>query len=85
MARFEINREYMVKTLIDLLNTPSPTGDTEWVISFVEQELEVFGIPAGRTNKGALVANMPGLRSDRRDGEPNQAQWQVENFEHWWT
>lgn len=65
MARFEINREYMVKTLIDLLNTPSPTGDTEWVISFVEQELEVFGIPAGRTNKRALVANMPGLRSDR--------------------
>lgn len=65
MARFEIDRDYLVKTLIDLLNTPSPTGDTDWGISFVEQELEVFGIHAGRTYKGALVANMPGLMSDR--------------------
>lgn len=65
MARFEIDRDYLVKTLLDLLNTPSPTGDTDWAISFVEQELEVFGIHAGRTYKGALVANMPGLRDDR--------------------
>ncbi|MCC6686768.1 MAG: osmoprotectant NAGGN system M42 family peptidase, partial [Fimbriimonadaceae bacterium] len=43
MPRFEIDRDYLSKTLIDLLNTPSPTGDTDWAISFVEQELEVFG------------------------------------------
>lgn len=65
MPRFEIDREYLVKTLLDLLQTPSPTGDTDWAISFVEQELEVFGIHAGRTYKGALVANMPGLMNDR--------------------
>ncbi len=65
MARFEIDREYLIKTLLDLLNTPSPTGDTDWAVSFVEQELEVFGIHAGRTFKGALVANMPGLMNDR--------------------
>ncbi len=65
MARFEIDRDYLIKTLLDLLNTPSPTGDTDWAISYVEQELEVFGIHAGRTFKGALVANMPGLRNDR--------------------
>jgi len=65
MPRFEIDRDYLSKTLIDLLNTPSPTGDTDWAISFVEQELEVFGIHAGRTYKGALVANMPGLSDER--------------------
>ncbi|MBL8059165.1 MAG: M42 family metallopeptidase [Chthonomonas sp.] len=68
MPRFEIDREYLSKTLIDLLNTPSPTGDTDWAISFVEQELEVFGIHAGRTYKGALVANMPGLSEERPRG-----------------
>lgn len=65
MPRFEIDREYLAKTLIDLLNTPSPTGDTDWAVSFVEQELEVFGIHAGRTYKGALIANMPGLSEER--------------------
>jgi len=65
MARFEIDRDYLLKTLQDLILTPSPTGDTEWAISFVEQELEEMGIPCSRTYKGALVATIPGLMDDR--------------------
>ncbi len=65
MARFEIDRDYLLKTLQYLIMTPSPTGDTEWAISFVEQELEEMGIPCTRTLKGALVATVPGLRDDR--------------------
>ncbi len=65
MARFTISSEYLMRVLQDLLNTPSPTGDTEWVISFVQQELDSIGIQSVRTHKGALVANLEGLRDDR--------------------
>lgn len=65
MARFEISTEYLTQTLVDLLNTPSPTGDTEYAISFVQGELESMGIPTERTTKGALIANIEGLRGDK--------------------
>jgi putative aminopeptidase FrvX len=65
VARFQINTDYMVKTLIDILNTPSPTGDSEWAMSFIEQELSSIGITAVRTQKGALVATVEGIREDK--------------------
>ncbi len=65
MARFEINLDYLTKTLIDLLNTPSPTGDTEWAISFVQQEFEAMQVPTRRTRKGALLADLKGISPDR--------------------
>ncbi len=65
MGRIDISRDYLLKTLQDLILTPSPTGDTEWAVSYVEQELESFGMSAVRTYKGALVATVPGLRDDR--------------------
>lgn len=64
MARFEISTEYLTKTLVDLLNTPSPTGDTEYAISFVQQELDYMGVTTQITRKGALLATLEGLRSD---------------------
>ncbi|HRI44442.1 MAG TPA: M42 family metallopeptidase [Fimbriimonadaceae bacterium] len=65
MARFTISRDYLVRFLTDLLNTPSPTGDTDWAIGFVQQELESLGIASYRTYKGALVAHLEGLKDDR--------------------
>jgi putative aminopeptidase FrvX len=65
LARFEITTEYLTKTLVDLLNTPSPTGDTEYAISFVQQELEYLGIHTQLTTKGALIATIDGLKSDK--------------------
>lgn len=65
MARFEIDADYLIRVLVDLLNTPSPTGYTDWAISMVEQELEVLDVPACRTVKGALVAGLDGLRQDK--------------------
>lgn len=64
MARFEIDTDYLVRFLIDLLNTPSPTGDTEWAVSFVEQELQSMNVLTDRTRKGALIATIEGLRDD---------------------
>ncbi len=54
-----------MRTLVDLLNTPSPTGDSEYAISFIQGELESMGVATERTAKGALVAQLDGLRSDR--------------------
>lgn len=65
MARFQIDTEYLKKVLIDLLNTPSPTGDTEWAVSFVQQELEAMGYTTTKTRKGSLIAHMPGLRNEK--------------------
>ncbi|AIE85186.1 M42 family metallopeptidase [Fimbriimonas ginsengisoli] len=65
MALFEISTDYLKRTLVDLLNTPSPTGDTEYAISFVQGELESMGVPTERTTKGALLAHIEGLRSDQ--------------------
>ena len=65
MALFEISLDYLTRTLVDLLNTPSPTGDTEYAISFVEGELMAMGVPTERTTKGALLAHLEGLRSDK--------------------
>ncbi|HCE01232.1 MAG TPA: hypothetical protein DER07_09350, partial [Armatimonadetes bacterium] len=65
VARFQIDLDYLVRFLVDLLNTPSPTGSTDWAVGFVQQELEALGIPSERTPKGALVATLEGLRRDR--------------------
>ena len=43
MPRFEIDLQYLTTVLEDLLNTPSPTGDTEWAVGFCAQELEGLG------------------------------------------
>lgn len=68
MARFEISGDYLTRFLVDLLNTPSPTGNTEYAISLVEGELQSLGIETQRTPKGALVAYLDGLRSDSPRG-----------------
>lgn len=65
MARFEISTDYLRRFLTDLLETPSPTGDTEYAVSFVEGELAAFGISAERTRKGALVTRLEGFQRDK--------------------
>ncbi len=65
MARLSIDLDYLRQVLRDLIETPSPTGDTEWAISFVEQELESMGLTSVRTTKGALVAKFDGLEQTK--------------------
>lgn len=68
MSRFQIDTSYVVRVLVDLLNTPSPTGDTDWAANFVQVELEALGLPCQRTPKGAVLAEIDGLRTDSRRG-----------------
>jgi putative aminopeptidase FrvX len=65
MALFEISTDYLKRVLVDLLNTPSPTGDTDYAVSLVQGELESMGIATERTVKGALLARIEGLSQSR--------------------
>lgn len=63
MVRYDVSTEYLLRFLEDLVNTPSPTGDTAWAVGLVEAEMEAIGVPCRRTKKGALVAEVAGLRT----------------------
>lgn len=60
--------DYLLRVLRDLIDTPSPTGDTDWAIRFVQQELDNLGISSYTNPKGSLVAVFEGLRSDKPRG-----------------
>lgn len=64
MSRFEIDKPYLSRVLVDLLNTPSPTGFTDWAVGFVQQELAALDIDCEITVKGALVATLQGLSNN---------------------
>jgi putative aminopeptidase FrvX len=49
-----------VRVLLELLATPSPTGFTDRALAVVEAELDVLGLRARRTPKGALLWTLEG-------------------------
>ncbi len=58
-----IDEKYLEKFLVDLLNTPSPSGYTEGAIEFCEKTLSTIpGIRLQRTHKGALLASLTGIK-----------------------
>lgn len=61
----KLDMDYVIEKLIELLNIPSPTGNTEKAIDFVEKEFNSLGIPTYRTNKGALIATIEGENKDK--------------------
>ncbi|MCH4890900.1 M42 family metallopeptidase [Acidaminobacter sp. JC074] len=56
----EINKKYIMDSMVTLLTTPSPTGDTEAAIDFVDEKFKGLGIETRRTVKNALIATIPG-------------------------
>ena len=60
----QIDQAYLTRVLVELLNTPSPTGFTDAAISFVGRELKTLGTTATRTRKGALTATLAGAAHD---------------------
>lgn len=56
-----IEKKYLSDLLFQLLNTPSPTGYTEQIISYVENSVKEFSnLKISRTRKGALVVRWLG-------------------------
>lgn len=63
-----VNVDGMVKFLTELLNIPSPTGDTDRAIGWVDDQFQLRfakqDVTTQRTPKGLLVARWPGKKSD---------------------
>lgn len=60
-----MNEKYILDRLEALLNIPSPTGDTEKAIVFVEEEFKRIGISTRRNNKGALIGTIKGINQEK--------------------
>jgi putative aminopeptidase FrvX len=61
----EINQKYLIETLQQLLEIPSPTGFAQNAIVYVREKLEPYNkLSLSETQKGALVATWPGDKSD---------------------
>lgn len=56
---------YTTDLLLRLLETPSPTGFTDDAVRLVEHELDLLGVPATRTRKGALSWTLPGAANGK--------------------
>ncbi len=54
-----------LQQLVDILNTPSPSGDTKEVISLVKGYFDELGVQTRYTNKGALIATITGVNTQR--------------------
>ncbi len=60
-----IDQDTLVSQLVDLLNTPSPTGFAHLAVEKVQGWLQAYPhIEAAQTRKGALVATLPGASGD---------------------
>jgi putative aminopeptidase FrvX len=64
-----IDTTFMLDFLTELLNAPSPTGFTEGAIQYTAQTLQEYpAVHITYTRKGALVATIPGVKSDAPRG-----------------
>jgi putative aminopeptidase FrvX len=61
----EINQDYLLERLENMLNIPSPTGYTQEAIDFLSAEISVFkDLDSAQNKKGALIANWAGEKDD---------------------
>ncbi|NLY53622.1 MAG: M42 family metallopeptidase [Firmicutes bacterium] len=56
---------YIIDQLVKLCNTPSPTGDTREIMQYLQEQFENLGLSCRMTNKGALIATLPGKDDER--------------------
>ncbi len=63
MKRPEIDRDFLLQTLLDLLAIPSPTGYTDRIVRDVSQRLGSLNVKYELTRRGAIRANLPGKRA----------------------
>lgn len=61
-----INTDQLKKYLCEILTTPSPTGYTTEIINYISKELDSLNVDYIKTNKGALVATIPGLNTENQ-------------------
>ncbi len=60
LVKPEVDREYMLRILQELLEIPSPSGYTDSISRFVCEELNRLGIESALTRRGAIRATLHG-------------------------
>ena len=55
-----VNLDYIVNHLIQLCGIPSPSGNTQKAMDYLTRELDELDIAYKYTNKGAVMATIPG-------------------------
>ncbi|MEZ5537041.1 MAG: osmoprotectant NAGGN system M42 family peptidase [Thiolinea sp.] len=60
MQTIDIDRKYLRRTLLELLEIPSPTGMTDAAVQYVCHQLTEMGIEYELTRRGAIRANLIG-------------------------
>src|SRR5699024_11741570 len=58
------NTDETMNLIEELVTIPSPTGMTDTVIKFVENQLNELNITTKRNRKGGLIATIPGKNDD---------------------
>ena len=59
------NTQYVVDLLVKLVNIPSPSGNTDRVMRFIEEEASKLNLSHARNNKGGLLITVPGRDSSK--------------------
>lgn len=60
-----VDGEKIIELISELVTIPSPSGNTDKVIDFVEKELELTGVKLTRSHKGGLIASITGKDDSR--------------------
>ncbi len=63
MSDLKIDRKYLIGTLAELLDIPSPTGMTDGAVHYVSEKLEKLGIEVELTRRGAIRGTMKGRKN----------------------
>lgn len=59
MTNYPDTKETM-ELIKELVSIPSPTGNTERIIKFIENKMNELGVQNNRNNKGGLIVTIPG-------------------------
>ncbi|MEO1544161.1 MAG: osmoprotectant NAGGN system M42 family peptidase, partial [Pseudomonadota bacterium] len=62
MKALPIDMEYLIRVLLRLLRTPSPTGLTDAAVRVACEELSNLDVPIELTRRGAIRANLSGVQ-----------------------
>ena len=57
--------DYIIKSLEELLKIPSPTGNTDKAVDYMEGKFKELGLETRRTVKGALITTIEGKNKDK--------------------
>jgi peptidase M42 family hydrolase len=64
LRRLEVDVDYLLRVLLELLEIPSPTGRTDHVMQYVGERLEAMAMPFTLNRRGAILAGLDGDHQD---------------------